>query len=401
LKKILIILFLIVFLTLQNISIGCTGFTASEGDMVLFGNNEDWNDPDPYIRVHPAEQNKHGRLYIEFGWPPDNPRFYVSFTGINDQGLCFDSFLHPYLRPTQSLHKPSFNGDLMEYCIETCSTVDELLEIFDMYNLEFMDDFQYFVVDRFGDSAIIEGDEVIHRQGRYQVVTNFLQSDPGHGWYPCWRYDTAVSMVEDMEELTVEYFTEICEATHQEGAYPTVYSYVNDLKYNLMYLYHYYDYEKVVILDINEEISQGEHSYYLPDLFAGEENQPPLTPSRPDGPSSGRINRLYTFSASTTDPDDDRIFYMFDWGDGTNSGWLGPIDSGEIIQADHTWISQGTFEIRVKARDINGEISEWSEPSSTTMPRNKITNRPLLQFLANHPNIMPILQYLLQRFIKL
>ena len=104
-----------------------------------------------------------------------------------------------------------------------------------------MADFQYFIVDRFGNSAIIEGDEIIYREGSYQVITNFLQSDPEHGWYPCWRYDTAVNMLESMEELTVEYFAQICEATHQEGAYPTVYSYVNDLQNNIMYLYHYYN----------------------------------------------------------------------------------------------------------------------------------------------------------------
>ena len=191
-RKILTILFAIILISFQGTVMACTGFTASEGDLVLFGNNEDWYDPDPYIRIHPAEQNKHGRLYIEFGWPPENPRYYVSFTGINDQGLCFDSFLHPTLVPTGSSHKPRFNGDLMEHCMETCSTVEEVLTIFDQYNLDFMADFQYFIVDRFGNSAIIEGDEIIYREGNYQVITNSLQSDPDHGWYPEWCNPTPV-----------------------------------------------------------------------------------------------------------------------------------------------------------------------------------------------------------------
>jgi choloylglycine hydrolase len=385
LKKILTIILAIILFSLQGTVIACTGFTAAEGDLVLFGNNEDWYDPDPYIRVHPAEQNRYGRLYIEFGWPPENPRYYVSFTGINDQGLCFDSFLHPTLIPTESSHKPRFNGDLMEHCMETCSTVEEVLIIFDQYNLDFMADFQYFIVDRFGNSAIIEGDEIIHRDGNYQVITNFLQSDPEHGWYPCGRYNTAVNMLENMEGLTVEYFTQICNATHQEGAYPTVYSYVSDLQNNVMYIYHYYNYDNVVTIDVNEEISQGEHSYYLPDLFQQEENNPPNTPERPSGPSKGRINNKYTYFTSTTDPDDDQVFFLFDWGDELESGWMGPYNSGETARITHEWTSYGNYEIKVKARDVYGVETDWSEPLPISMPKNKVyINKPFFNFLETH-----------------
>ena len=45
-----------------------------------------------------------------------------------------------------------------------------------------------------------------------------------------------------------------------------------------MYLYYCYDYEKCVVIDLNEELSQGEHSYYLGSLFAPDGNQPPEKP---------------------------------------------------------------------------------------------------------------------------
>ena len=44
-----------------------------------------------------------------------------------------------------------------------------------------MDDIQGFFVDRTGNSVIIEGDEVIYKQGNYQVVTNYLQNHPELG----------------------------------------------------------------------------------------------------------------------------------------------------------------------------------------------------------------------------
>jgi len=54
----------------------------------------------------------------------------------------------------------------------------------------------------------------------------------------------------------------------------------------------------------------------------------------------------------------------FDWGDGTNSRWLGPYNSDETVQASHKWIGLGSYNIKVKAKDIHQIQSEWSEPVS-------------------------------------
>ncbi|UCB57956.1 MAG: hypothetical protein JSV67_04940 [Thermoplasmatales archaeon] len=90
----------------------------------------------------------------------------------------------------------------------------------------------------------------------------------------------------------------------------------------------------------------------------------PEKPELPEGPSSGSINVEYTYSSSTTDPDGDQIFYMFDWGDGTNSKWLGPYNSGETVNARHKWLVIGNYNVRVKAKDIHLNQSDWSEPAS-------------------------------------
>ncbi len=380
--KLIAILATLIVTTSSSVS-ACTGFTASQGDTVLVGNNEDWFDPDPYIRVYPPENEKYGRIFFEFEWPPEDPAFYVPFGGINDHGLVFDIFLHPPLKPVNSWMKPRYHGDLMAHCMEVCRTVEEVLEIFDMYNLDFMEDIQYFVVDRAGSSAIIEGDEIIYKQGSYQVVTNFLQSNPEHGWYPCWRYETAVSMLEDMTELSIDYFKSICNATHQEGAYPTVYSNIYDIKNGVIYLYHYYDYENVVILNISEEFELGEHSYHLPSLF-GNANQEPNKPTKPFGPLSGKARSEYTYTSSATDPERNKIYYLFDWGDGTNSEWFGPYNSGDECSVSHAWDGQGSYEIKVKAKDVYGAESEWSEPLPISMPKTyQNLLSPLLEKLNN------------------
>ena len=39
---------------------------------------------------------------------------------------------------------------------------------------------------------------------------------------------------------------------------------------------------------------------------------------------------------SSTDPDNYRIYYKWDWGDGNFGDWLGLYDSGKICKAKHT-----------------------------------------------------------------
>ncbi len=92
----------------------------------------------------------------------------------------------------------------------------------------------------------------------------------------------------------------------------------------------------------------------------GTPNEPPDIPVKPDGSSEGIVGVEYIFNTSTTDPEGDDVYYLFDWGDGNNSGWIGPYASGATVNASHTWTKGGDYEIRAKAHDGRRE-SNWSE----------------------------------------
>jgi hypothetical protein len=98
---------------------------------------------------------------------------------------------------------------------------------------------------------------------------------------------------------------------------------------------------------------------------------PPTVPTI-DGPSEGKPNTEYDFTATSTDPEGGQVWYWFDWGDGTNSGWLGPFASGTAGTGSHTWSTEEGFTIRAKAKDSTDAESDWAEFSFNT-PRNKIT----------------------------
>ena len=105
-------------------------------------------------------------------------------------------------------------------------------------------------------------------------------------------------------------------------------------------------------------------------------SDPPEQPSKPVGDTIAIWHKQYTYTSSTTDPDGDDIYYLFDWGDGTTSGWLGPYSSGQTGTASHTWTELGEYYVRARARDIWGAGSVPSEPLIVTVTDNIPPNPP-------------------------
>ena len=123
-----------------------------------------------------------------------------------------------------------------------------------------------------------------------------------------------------------------------------------------------------------------------------------LKPERPSGPTSGKPGEEYIYSSSTIDPFDLDLYYLFDWGDGNISEWIGPYNSGDECSTTYTWQNTGNYDIRVKAKNINGSESVWSDPLSVSMPRNKPFdfNFKLLEWLFERfPNAFPILRHMM------
>jgi hypothetical protein len=116
-------------------------------------------------------------------------------------------------------------------------------------------------------------------------------------------------------------------------------------------------------------------------------SQSPEKPIRPSGSKDGKKGQEYSYTTSTTDPNGDQVYYFWDWGDGNNSGWLGPYDSGVTCEAKHIWNGKGNYDIKVKAKDIYEKESAWSEPLPITMPFS--FNKPMLRFS----------EWLFQRFL--
>jgi hypothetical protein len=107
---------------------------------------------------------------------------------------------------------------------------------------------------------------------------------------------------------------------------------------------------------------------YMATLTVGTPNTPPAKPAKPTGEVNGNIKTSYNYSTETMDMDGDQVYYMWDWGDGNISGWLGPYASEVVVIEEKSWTVKGTYSIKVKAKDTYGAESNWSDPLDVTMP---------------------------------
>ncbi len=155
-------------------------------------------------------------------------------------------------------------------------------------------------------------------------------------------------------------------------------------------------YIKPTMMDADYKTVEEWQPFGDPTLQIAEESDPPLKPAKPSGSISGGVGQEYIYTTSTTDPEGDKIYYLFDWGDDTTSSWIGPYNSGDTASGKKTWTKSGTYIIRVVAKDTHGRLSSWSDPLTVTMPKNKAINPLFLNFLQKHTFMFSILKFILE-----
>ncbi|MHC4398715.1 MAG: carcinine hydrolase/isopenicillin-N N-acyltransferase family protein [Planctomycetota bacterium] len=257
----MVIVLLSLTLGCARAGVGCTLFYAAEGDSVLGGNNEDWHVPLTKVWFVPRREGTHGVVYVTFS---DHRAIQG---GMNDQGLFFD-FLA--VRPREVKATPdklSWIAHPLREIMEQCASVGEAVAMLKTHNRAFMRRICIFLGDAQGNSAIVEAEAVVRKQGKYQVATNFRQSLTPPAEATCWRYRTANRMLSQADQFSVDLFRRICAAVHQEGKNSTLYSTIYDLKSKVIYLYHFHDFENVVVLDLEKELAKGERVVEMPSLF--------------------------------------------------------------------------------------------------------------------------------------
>jgi len=121
-------------------------------------------------------------------------------------------------------------------------------------------------------------------------------------------------------------------------------------------------------------------------------NDPPNKPVI-SGETNGNAGNVYEYTFITIDPDGDDIWYFTDWGDGTNTGWMGSFTSGTPHYQSNIWV-KGNYTIKCKAKDLYNAESEWGI-LEINMPRTKVIASSLFQrFFEQFPMLQKLFDFL-------
>jgi hypothetical protein len=255
---------------------GCSVITISKGDSVFFGGNDDSSNPDSYYWVEPGDSSKYGVIWIG---TTDNPQ-----QGVNEKGLAYDANGLPRVDVNPHKERIPVKGEYYHHYIlqimHECSNVEEVITWVNLHQRHpYMHDQLHFA-DAKGDAVIIsvgeEGEMVFTRKSPgdgFLVSTNFNVANHSNSYgYPCWRYDKAEellrNLIETKDPLTIRDAVAIMESVHVEkGASWTLETMVADLVNGVVYIYYFFQYDRPVVLNVSNELSNPREPGPLSKLF--------------------------------------------------------------------------------------------------------------------------------------
>jgi len=253
----------------------CTVFTLAKGDQVFFGGNDDYIHPDSWYWVDPGDSLRYGVIWVG---EADNVQ-----QGINERGLAYDANGLPRFDVNPHNERLAVSGDYTSYPIHImheCATVEEVVNWVNTHQWHtFMHDQMQFA-DATGDAVIIsageDGEVVFTRKPAgdgFLVSTNFNVANPANGFsYPCWRYTRAQEVLDGLVHrkgpLSEADAAGVLEAVHMDGgASWTISSLLADLPNGLVYLYYFHQFDRPVVLNLQEELANPRAPGALSQLF--------------------------------------------------------------------------------------------------------------------------------------
>ncbi len=254
----------------------CTIFTICDGEMVLFGGNEDQTPNSSFLVVD--KNGKYGAIYFATPWGKSP---LVMQMGINETGLCYDVNSIPEEKLNPHRDGISQSEWAVPRLLKECSTVDEVLSKIFSYAWGSSISYQVHFADKSGDAAVIHpgkaGELTYTRKPKgkgYLISTNFNLQRLDAGNWSCRRYETADRMLSEMNaqgKESVESAASVLEATHLGRPYRTLYSAVYDLQKLRIFLYYDCNFSSPYEMDVKLELAKTERyrKTALKDLFEG------------------------------------------------------------------------------------------------------------------------------------
>ncbi|MGD1046552.1 MAG: hypothetical protein ABR936_14690 [Bacteroidota bacterium] len=220
----------------------CTIFVLTNGQGVIFGNNEDWINPKTRIWFVPAGDGYYGCVYVGYddGWARG---------GMNTEGLACD-WVGGFNENWQADAVTCVRGNPTERMLESCATVEDAIAFFQRHKESDFMRAKIFVADRNGMSVIIGV-----RDGKLR----FERSERSRGFG--YAFQTFDECFAKDSEITITNSALILHACLQKGKYATKYSNIFDLKSGDIYLYQFHQHVDSIRMNLVVELAKGGHYF--------------------------------------------------------------------------------------------------------------------------------------------
>lgn len=244
---------LIIQIVLATSIFPCSIFSYRSPTGVYLAGNEDYIELSSSIRFVEGNQEEFGYAVLGAnGFMDTHPQI-----AINVKGLAVDWATVPKGNYKRNKKKRDLKTPLIPELMKSCSSLDDVKELVESYNIEHFAYEHLMVADSYGESAVIEwdGKRLNYIEGTdYLLVTNFnlFDGDP----MECDRYMKGGSILNSSKEPDLKKMVDALDIMHQEGEYPTLYSYIFDLEKRDIYIFNKYDYSMVSMINLDESIER-------------------------------------------------------------------------------------------------------------------------------------------------
>ena len=261
-KIILFITIIIIDIT-QSRLLCCTAITKSDSANTMVGFNMDWMISDYEIIYTPPTDSQYGRIC--FGM------FEVPLAGgINDQGLFWFPPSVNNIPIKEMRDKALYRGDfIFDDLMAKCSNVKEAINFLSKYDLSnTLESVHLMLVDKSGDWAIFEGDDILTKNQNFCVLENISILELPEKHILC-RHHMAYNLLEK-SDITIDSFRHILSMTCQgtRSYCPTQFSAIFDLTNFKINIYHFQNFTEALIVDIKKEMKKDTKIEKLSELFS-------------------------------------------------------------------------------------------------------------------------------------
>lgn len=272
-----------------------------DGNTMVGCNHDTWLTTPKIWFENAKQQNEFGTVFTgsrEVSINRTTPQ-----SGMNTMGLVFSrlaSYYPEQNNPFSNRQKITNEADYLSAILHKCATVKEVKKHIEAYDHSFFLNDVFIYIDSLGDYLIVEPYKLIEGNNPNYVLSNFCPSiTDSNQARKLERYRNGEQFLKTHGAIaSLDFCTalsdtmSVCRSRKGDG---TLITSIFDTKAKKVNLYFYHNYDDLVQFSLTEELSKGDYSINLPEIFpANEEFQTLVNFKTPSNSVVLRILLLFT-----------------------------------------------------------------------------------------------------------